>query len=251
MIELSVVIITFNEEKNIARCLESVQGLADEVIVVDSHSTDRTREICESYGVRFVEQKFLGYQDQKNFAHDLAQFGYVLSLDADEVLSPVLYAEIQRVKSNFLRDGYFFNRLTNYNGDWIRHCGWYPDRKVRLVKKNKAHWAGGNIHEHLEVDGTVGYLPGDLLHYSFDSISMHIQTTDKYSTTEARILFANGKRASILKMITRPPFQFFKDYILRKGFLDGRYGFVICSINALYVLLKYAKMKELEFNKPL
>jgi glycosyltransferase involved in cell wall biosynthesis len=251
MIKLSVVIITYNEEKNIGRCLESVKEIADEIVVVDSLSTDKTREICESFGARFIEQKFLGYQDQKNFAHNLASFDYVLSLDADEALNSELLSEIKRIKNNFSFDGYSFNRLTNYNGEWIKHCGWYPDVKVRLVKKDKAKWSGGNIHEHLAVNGSVGHLAGELLHYSYDSISMHVLQTNKYSTTEAQILFAKGKRASILKLITRPFWQFLKDYFLKKGFLDGRYGFVICSINALYVLLKYAKMKELEFNKPL
>jgi glycosyltransferase involved in cell wall biosynthesis len=251
MIKLSVVIITFNEEKNIGRCLESVKEIADEIVVVDSLSTDKTREICESYGARFIEQKFLGYQDQKNFAHNLASFDYILSLDADEALNSELLGEIKSIKNNFSLDGYSFNRLTNYNGEWIKYCGWYPDVKVRLVKKAKAKWSGGNIHEHLAVDGSVGHLAGELLHYSYDSISMHVQQTNKYSTTEAQILFAKEKRASILKIVTRPFWQFVKDYFFKKGFLDGRYGFVICSINALYVLLKYAKMKELEFNKPL
>jgi glycosyltransferase involved in cell wall biosynthesis len=251
MIKLSVVIITFNEEKNIGRCLESVKEIADEIVVVDSISTDKTRAICEAFGVRFIEQKFLGYQDQKNFAHNLASFDYVLSLDADEALNPELLDEVKKVKNNFAMDGYSFNRLTNYNGEWIRFCGWYPDAKVRLVKKAKAKWSGGNIHEHLAVEGNVGHLRGDLLHYSYDSISMHVLQTNKYSTTEAQILFAKGKKATIAKIVTRPIWQFFKDYFLKKGFLDGRYGFVICSINSLYVLLKYAKMKELELKKPL
>lgn len=249
MIKLSVVIITFNEEKNIGRCLESVKEMADEIVVVDSLSTDKTREICVSFGARFIEQKFLGYQDQKNFAHNLATHDYVLSLDADEVLSPELYESIKKTKENFECDGYSFNRLTNYNGEWIRYCGWYPDAKVRLVKKHLANWSGGNIHEHLAVQGKVGHLRGDLLHYSYDSIAQHVLQTNKYSSTEAQIRFETGKRASIFKIVTRPPFQFFKDYFFKKGFLDGRYGFVICAINALYVLLKYAKMKELELNK--
>jgi glycosyltransferase involved in cell wall biosynthesis len=227
--------------------LESVKGVADEIVVVDSFSTDRTKEICEQFGARFIQQKFLGYQDQKNFAHNLANYDYVLSLDADEALSEKLCEEIKKSKNNFEYDGYSFNRLTNYNGQWIHHCGWYPDRKVRLVKKNKARWGGGNIHEGLEVQGSLGYLQGDLLHYSFESISSHVLQTNKFSTMEAQVLFDKGKRASIVKLVTRPPFQFFKDYFLKLGILDGRYGFIICFINALYVLLKYAKMLDLEF----
>ena len=249
MIKLSVVIITLNEEKNIARCLESIKDLADEIVVVDSFSTDKTIEICQNFNARVVEQKFLGYQDQKNLAHQLAQFDYILSIDADEVVSPELFEEITKAKNNFEFDGYDFNRLTNYNGQWIRYCGWYPDSKIRLVKKNKAKWGGGYIHEGLEVQGTTGHLNGDLLHYSYDSISSHVLQTNKYSTLEAKVHYENGKRASIAKLITRPPFQFFKDYFLKLGILDGRYGFVICFLNALYVLLKYAKMLDLEHSQ--
>jgi glycosyltransferase involved in cell wall biosynthesis len=249
MIKLSVVIITLNEEKNIARCLKSVEGLADEVVVVDSFSTDKTKAICQEFGARFVEQKFLGYQDQKNFAHQLAQSDYVLSLDADEALSPELYEEIKKLKNHFEFDGYEFSRLTNYNGHWVKHCGWYPDKKLRLVKKNKAKWAGGNIHEWLEVEGTVGQLNGDLYHYSFDTISSHVLQTNKFSTIDAQIHYAKGKRASVFKLVTRPPVQFFKDYFLKLGILDGQYGCIICFINALYVLLKYAKMIDLEHSK--
>lgn len=249
MIKLSAVIITLNEEKNIGRCLESLKGLVDEIVVVDSLSTDKTKEICLQHGARFIEQKFLGYQDQKNLAHNLATHDYVLSLDADEVLSETLYAEIEKVKNNFIYDGYEFNRLTNYNGTWIHYCGWYPDKKVRLVKKHKAKWGGGNIHEGLEVDGTVHHLSGDLLHYSFNSISSHVLQANKFSTMEARERFNKGQRANVSKLATRPFVQFFKDYILRKGFLDGHYGFIICFINSLYVLLKYAKMMDMQLNK--
>jgi glycosyltransferase involved in cell wall biosynthesis len=248
MIKLSAVIITLNEEKNIGRCLLSLKGLVDEIVVVDSLSTDRTKEICLSHNVRFIEQSFLGYQDQKNFAHNLATFDYVLSLDADEVLTPELYSEIEKVKNNFLMEGYSFNRLTNYSGQWIKYCGWYPDTKVRLVKKNSAKWDGGNIHESLNVSGEVGFLSGDLLHYSYDSISAHILQTNKYSSTDAQLSFNRGKHATVFKLLSRPAFQFFKDFILRKGFLDGQYGFIICFINSLYVLLKYAKMMDIEKN---
>lgn len=249
MIKLSAVIITLNEEKKIARCIESLRLVADEILVVDSLSTDQTRAICESYGVRFVEQKFLGYVEQKNFALKLASFDHVLSLDADEELDSTLQAEILKLKSNFTMDGYEFNRLTQYNGFWVRHCGWYPDTKLRIVKKDLAVWVGNNPHDALVVKGTVGFVRGDLLHYSYDSISAHVLQTNKFSTIEAHSLFSKGKRATLLKIVTRPPYQFFKDYILRKGFLDGHYGFIICFINSLYVLLKYAKMMDMQLNK--
>jgi glycosyltransferase involved in cell wall biosynthesis len=249
MIKLTVVIITLNEERNIARCLESVRRVADEILVVDSLSTDRTRDICGIYGARFIEQKFLGYVEQKNFALKLATHDYVLSLDADEALDEVLQKEILKVKAEFIYDGYEFNRLTAYNGFWIRHCGWYPDTKLRMVKKDLALWVGNNPHDALTVQGSVGKIAGDLHHYSYDSISSHILQTNKFSTIEATTLFAKGKRVGFFKLVTRPPWQFFKDYILRRGFLDGRYGFIICFINALYVLLKCAKMMDMQLNR--
>lgn len=249
MIKLSVVIITLNEEKNIGRCIDSVAAIADEILVVDSLSTDRTKDICLEKGARFVEQKFLGYVEQKNFALNLATHDYVLSLDADEALDEVLKESIKIIKSRFEKDGYTFNRLTNYNGHWVRHCGWYPDTKLRVVKKEKAKWVGNNPHDALNVEGVTGHLRGDLLHYSYDSISSHVLQTNKFSTIEAKTLFDKGKRATLVKLVTRPPFQFFKDYFLKAGFLDGKYGFVICFLNSLYVLLKYAKMLDLQFQK--
>lgn len=249
MIKLSVVIITLNEEKNIERCLASVKNVADEILVVDSLSTDKTKEICERFNVRFVEQKFLGYVEQKNFALQLASYDYVLSLDADEALSTELALEINKIKSAFSASGYSFNRLTQYNGHWVRHCGWYPDTKLRMVEKKKARWVGNNPHDALEVEGEVGHLSGDLLHYSYDSISSHVLQTNKFTSIEAQALYQKGKRATVTKLVTRPFYQFFKDYFLKLGILDGRYGFVICFINAMYVLLKYAKMMDLENSK--
>jgi glycosyltransferase involved in cell wall biosynthesis len=249
MIKISVVIITLNEEGNIARCLESVRHVADEILVVDSLSTDRTKDICGIYGARFVEQKFLGYVEQKNFALKLATYDYVLSLDADEALDEKLQKEILKLKTGLIYDGYEFNRLTAYNGFWVRHCGWYPDTKLRLVKKNLALWVGNNPHDALTINGTVGKLEGDLHHYSYSSISAHILQTNKFSTIEAASLISKGKRATLWKLFTRPPIQFFKDYILHRGILDGRYGFIICFVNSLYVLLKYAKMMDMQMNR--
>ena len=249
MIKLSAVIITFNEERNIARCIESLKSVADEILVVDSLSTDKTKEISIALGARVIDQKFLGYVEQKNFALKNALYDHVISLDADEALDVVLQIEIQALKKNFRCDGYKFNRLTMYNGFWVRHCGWYPDTKLRIVKRAQANWVGNNPHDALEVNGSIAHIKGDLLHYSYDSISSHVLQTNKFSTIEAQTLFSKGKRATVLKLVTRPPFQFFKDYILRKGFLDGRYGFIICFVNSLYVLLKYAEMMDMQFNK--
>ena len=152
MLKLSVVIITLNEEKNIERCLQSVKDIADEIIVVDSYSDDRTEEICSEFGVKFIQQKFKGYVDQKNDGNALASHDYILSLDADEALSEELAASISQVKENWQFDAYAMNRLTSYCGKWIRHSGWYPDRKSRLFDRRKARWTGHLVHERVEVE---------------------------------------------------------------------------------------------------
>lgn len=249
MIKLSVAIITYNEEKNIGRCISSVQSIADEILVVDSFSNDRTEAICNEFGVRFIENKFVGHIEQKNFALELATHEYVLSLDADEVLSTQLLAEIKKVKENFIFKAYKFNRLTNYNGHWVRHCGWYPDTKLRLVKKSDALWRGTNPHDILEMNSkneSVGFLSGDLLHYSYDSIASHVTQTDKFTTIAAKAAFTAGKRSSHFKIITRPILKFSRDYFLKLGILDGHYGFIICFINALSAMLKYSKLYDLQ-----
>lgn len=251
MVQITVAIITYNEENNIGRCISSVQSVADEILVVDSFSTDKTEEICLSMGAKFIKNPFVGHIEQKNFALDNSQYDYVLSLDADEALSPELMEEIKKVKNNFSQDGYRFNRLTNYNGHWVHYCGWYPDTKLRLIKKQKARWKGTNPHDILipEENTRIGFLKGDLLHYSYDSIASHVAQTDKFTTIAARAAFNQGKKSSIFKIVTRPFLKFIRDYFFKKGFLDGRYGFIICSINALSAMLKYSKMYELQMGK--
>lgn len=251
MIKLTVAIITYNEENNIGRCISSVLPIADEILVVDSFSTDKTEEIATALGARFIKNTFYGHIEQKNFALKLSANDYVLSLDADEALSPELLEQIKLIKNNFAKDGYRFNRLTNYNGYWVRHSGWYPDTKLRLVKKDKAQWGGENPHDILQMRANfeVGFLKGDLLHYSYDSIAAHVTQTDKFTTIAARAAFKQGKRSSVFKIITRPMFKFSRDYFFKRGFLDGRYGFIICCINSLYALLKYAKLHELQLGK--
>ena len=253
MIKLTVAIITFNEEKNIARCLDSVLEIADEILVVDSFSTDQTESICQQYKVHFIKNPFKGHIEQNNFALELATHDYVLSLDADEALSPELLNEVKKIKENFKFDGYQFNRLTNYNGHWVHHCGWYPDTKLRLVKKAKAEWRGTNPHDILEMKNNeqVEFLDGDLLHYSYDSIASHVTQTDKFTTIAAMAAFKQGKRSSLFKIFTRPLLKFSRDYFFKLGFLDGRYGFVICSINALSAMLKYSKLYDLQVGKKL
>ena len=189
MIKISVTIITYNEEKNIARCLQSVKGLADDIVVVDSHSDDLTTQIAENLGARTIKRPFTGHIEQKNFAIDQAQCEWVLSLDADEVLSPKLKDEIVKIKSVGPKPGFygfFFNRLTNYAGLWVKHCGWYPDKKLRLFHKGHARWTGMNPHDIIEMKplSKTGFLNGDLLHYSYESISDHVNQTNKFTTKD-------------------------------------------------------------------
>ena len=251
MIKLTVAIITYNEENNIGRCISSILPVADEVLVVDSFSTDKTESIAKSLGARFIVHPFAGHIEQKNVALELSTYDYVLSLDADEALSPELLEQIKLIKNNFQYDGYKFNRLTNYNGHWVRYSGWYPDTKLRLVKKDKALWGGENPHDILQIknNGRVDFLKGDLLHYSYESIAAHVAQTDKFTTIAAHAAYKQGKRSSVFKIVTRPLLKFLRDYFFKRGFLDGRYGFVICSINSLYALLKYAKLHELQMGK--
>ncbi|MFT6070135.1 MAG: glycosyltransferase involved in cell wall biosynthesis [Bacteriovoracaceae bacterium] len=251
MVKISVTIITFNEAKNIARCIASVKEVADEILVVDSFSTDDTKKICLDLGVKFLENAFQGHIEQKNFALQEAEFDYVLSLDADECLDEQLKKNIIQAKENWIGEGYYFNRLTNYCGQWIRHCGWYPDKKLRLLDRRAGKWGGSNPHDIIEMkEGSKQtYLEGNILHYSYDSISSHIDQTNKFTTIAAKEAFNRGSRSSLLKPTSRGVLKFLRDYFFKRGFLDGRYGLIICSINALSAFLKYAKIKELQNNK--
>ncbi len=247
MIQLSVIIITFNEEKNIGRCLDSVRGVADEIVVVDSFSEDRTREICLEHGVRVVEHSFEGYIEQKNYALGLAAHPYVLSLDADEAMSETLRDSILEVKSNWLYDGYVMNRVTSYCGQWIRHGSWYPDRKLRLFDRRKSRWGGQNPHDKVVMNNSAktARLRGDLLHYSFYSIAQHLDTMNNFSTIKARIKFEKGIKPRLHHFLVYPRFRFFRDFVVKGGFRDGFYGYVIARNNAYNVYLTYAKLRTL------
>ena len=252
MPQISAVIITQNEESNIARCLQSLQDVADEIIVVDSGSTDKTEEICKRFGTKFVFQKWLGYGGQKNFANTLVQYDYILSLDADEALSDTLKRSILKVKQNYVADAFYMNRLTNYCGKkWIRHCGWYPDKKIRLWKKGKAEWSLDKVHEHLLLNKNtnIHFLNGDILHYTYYSIVEHIAIANKYTTLIAEGYHERKKQVSILRILFASIWGFLRDYFFRKGFLDGYYGFVICCIASFSTFLKYAKLHQLYQNE--
>ena len=248
MTPISVVILTFNEERNIARCLDSVQGVADDIVVVDSFSGDRTEEICRSYGVRFVQNKFEGHIEQKNFAVTQARYPHILSLDADEALDEKLRAAILKVKDNWEFAGYKMNRLTNYCGHWVRHCGWYPDTKLRLWDSRKGKWGGVNPHDKYELHDSaehVKHLEGDILHYSYYTLEDHYRQVSYFTTILARAQYAIGKKAPWLIMYLSPVVKFFRDYIFKLGFLDGAAGFTICRISAYATFVKYRKLRNL------
>lgn len=245
--KISAVVITYNEEQNIERCLNSLKECVDELLVVDSYSTDRTREIAEALGARFVQNPFEGHIEQKNFAMKEASHDWVLSLDADEALSKDLQSSIRKVKESGDFDGYELNRLTSYCGKWIRHGGWYPDRKVRLWNRNRGAWGGENPHDrvHMKMGAKVGKLKGDLLHYSFYTIEDHIQQIQKFTTIAAQVGFQNGKKSGFLKRNLGPLFTFLKMYFFKLGLLDGYYGFVIAINSAHYKFQKETKLREL------
>ncbi len=249
-VSLSVVIITYNEEKNIERCLDSVQAIADEIVVVDSFSEDKTRQICEAKGVKFVEHIFEGHLEQKNWAITQASYPHVLSLDADEALDEKLQESIAQLKDNWNGDGYTMNRLTNYCGKWIYHCGWYPDTKLRLFDSRKGQWKGVNPHDKYELENgsSEQHIKGNILHYSYYTIDDHMKQVNYFTDIAARSHFKNGKRSSMVNILISPCIKFFKDYILKRGFLDGYYGLVICIISSHATFLKYVKMRALENN---
>lgn len=246
MNKISAVIITFNEERNIERCLRSLQGVVDEIIVVDSFSKDNTAAICKSFNAIFFERKWDDFSATKNFGNEKAINDWVLSLDADEALSDELKGSILETKSKPLEGCYSFNRLTNYCGHWIRHSGWYPDTKTRLFNKKNCKWQGA-VHETLVCANEKSiFLKGDILHYSYYSIKEHLKQTERYSTTAAQMLFDTGKRANVLKVFVSPVFKFIKSYFLKLGFLDGKSGVIISAISAWYVYLKWNKVRDLE-----
>ena len=250
MPKLSVAIITFNEEAQIGRCIDSVQGLADEVMVLDSFSTDQTEAICRQKGVVFHQHVFDGYIEQKNRALALASFDFVLSLDADEALSEALKNSIGSIKENPPAKGFTMNRLNNYCGKWIRHGGWYPDKKLRLVDRRQARWEGVNPHDKLELTGgTILHLNGDLLHYSYHSIKGHIEQANNFSEIAAITMFNNGVKAPVWKLIINPALMFLKCYITKAGFLDGFFGYTISRISSHATFIKYAKLKQLWMSK--
>lgn len=251
MEKISATIITYNEEKNIERCLKSLQGVADEIIVVDSFSSDKTKEICLKYNVSFFENPFEGYSQQKRHAVKKSKYNIILSLDADEALSEQLKESILSVKNAWMLDAYKCNRKTNFCGKWIRYGGWYPDKQLRLWDKRKADWNQNKIHEKVELfsDSEIGQLKGDLLHYSYYTISEYIHQINKYSELKAESLKAKGKKANFYTLLLKPFITFFINYFLKRGFLDGYYGFVTSISSGYATFITYVKLKQKSTNK--
>ncbi len=244
MEKLSVVIITYNEEKNIARCIESVRPIADEIVVLDSHSTDNTVSIARSMNASVFFAPFTGYASQKNRALDLATHDYVLSLDADEALSEPLRLLIQREKYKFSCDGYTMNRCANYCGQFIRFGTWYPDRKLRLFNRHKAIWGGLDPHDRVIMEGhsKIGHLKGEILHYTYNNISEHDHQNERFSSIAAESRCKAGKKTNRIKILLNPAWAFFHDYILRLGVLNGKNGWIIACKQAHYTFAKHTKL---------
>ncbi|MBS1830487.1 MAG: glycosyltransferase family 2 protein [Acidobacteria bacterium] len=243
--KISATIIARDEERNIARAIESLR-CCDEIVVVDSGSIDRTIEIANKLGARVVETGWRGYAGQKNYAAECACHDWILSIDADEALSESLEADIWLLKKNGPRfDAYTMPRLAQYLGKWILHSGWYPDRKVRLYRRGKAKWIGDYVHESVTVHGSVGHLDSNLLHYTCQSFTEHLKTMDRYTTLAAEELVARGKRVTFRHLLADPAWTFFRTYFLQRGFLDGVEGLAIAYMATLYSFLKYAKARNM------
>jgi ADP-heptose:LPS heptosyltransferase len=244
MVKISVAI-TYNEEKNISRCIESVRPVADDIVVIDSFSKDRTRQICEEKGVRFIEHSFIGHIEQKNFAVSQAIYDYVLSLDADEYLSEELTKSILKVKQNWPYEAYRMNRLSNYGGKWIKHGNWYPDQKIRLWNRRIGLWGGENPHDKviLKRGVRVKHLDGDLLHKAYQDAAETLNKVQRYSDIFAQENVGK-KHSSGTKIFIRSAFAFFKSFIFKRGIFDGFEGLMVAMAVSNHVFYKYAKLYE-------
>ncbi len=246
MPKISACIISFNEEKKIEDCLKSLQGVADEIIIVDSLSNDKTIAIAEKYTDKIFSQKFLGHIEQKNLAIEKASHDWILSLDCDERLSDELASSILAIKDNLDNaNAYRMPRKTFYIYRWLNHC-WYPDLKTRLFNRNTSYWGGTNPHDHIITHGHdtsnhIVRLNGDIYHYSFDSISDHLKTIDSFTEIGASEIVRKNRKVTIFSPVTHASWTFFKLYLFKLGFLDGFAGFVVSSLSYMHVFIKYSK----------
>jgi glycosyltransferase involved in cell wall biosynthesis len=239
---VSACIIAMDEEDRIAACIRSVDW-CDEVLVVDSHSKDRTRALAAELGARVIERDWPGHVAQKEFAVRAAAHDWVFCIDADERVSGALRSEILELCARGFPDhaGWSCPRLSHHLGAWIRHGTWYPDRQMRLFDRRRGRWSGRDPHDKVELEGQSGRLAGDLLHHPYRSLSEHLATIDRYTTTMAEGLVARGERVSLADVITRPPARFLGFYVAQLGFLDGWRGLVLASLAAHYCRMKYTK----------
>jgi len=243
--KITATIITLNEERNIARAIESLR-CSDEILIVDSGSVDRTVELAEKLGARVIEAGWRGFAGQKNWAAEQATHDWILSLDADEALSEGLEAEIWNLKKSGPRyDAYTMPRLARYLGRWILHSGWYPDRKIRLYDRRTATWVGDFVHESVRVSGRLGHLQSNILHFTCESLAEHVKTMDRYTTLAAQELVARKVKVPLWRLMLDPPWTFAKSYVVHLGFLDGPEGLMIAYMAAFYSFLKYSKARNM------
>jgi len=253
-VPVTATIITFNEAANIEAALASLSW-ADEIIVVDSESTDNTTEIARTFTDKVIVRPWPGYVAQKNFAAEQASHDWIFSLDADERVTPELAAEVKAALDHDRRDvgasnrpraaGYRVPRVTFHLGRWMRSTDWYPDYQLRLYDRRRARWAGKYVHESVKADGPVEYLRSELQHFAYRDHAHHLETMDRYTTLAAKQMFEEGRRAGFFHLVVHPPAAFFRNYVLRGGFRDGKAGLMVSAMNARYVRLKFAKLWEL------
>ena len=245
MVKVSVVVITHNEEENLHRCLKSLDW-ADEIILVDAESEDRTVQIAKEYTDKVYIHPWGGFVEQRNWALKQATHQWVLFLDADEVVSPQLRGELEALKDKGMRgySGFEIPRRSFYLGDWVGHCGWYPNYQLRLFDRKRGKWVGRVVHERVEVEGKVGRLKGEIFHYPYPNLSIHLQKINSYTSLKAEELYQRGKSFHLLDLFLRPLGKFIKMYFIRLGFLEGIRGFIISCFGAYYIFLGYAKLFE-------
>lgn len=245
-VDISAVIITYNEEQRLEGALWSLKGVASEIIVVDCHSTDGTVRLARRYTERIFERDWTNYADQKNFGNSQAVHPWILSLDADERLSPELRAEIlELAKAEPSEDAFSIPRLVYYLGRWIRHSGWYPDRKVRLFRKSRCRWEGEYVHEALVCPGTIGRLRAPIHHFTYRNIADHLSRINRFSDLGAQKLYAAGRKARWHHFLVLPFARFARSYLWRGGFRDGFAGLVISVLNGYAAFSRYAKLREI------
>jgi glycosyltransferase involved in cell wall biosynthesis len=248
--KISVTIITRNEAANIADALKST-AWADEIVVVDAHSTDETVAIARQYTDRIICRAWPGYVDQKNYAASMAAHDWILSVDADERVTPALADEVRStLREEPPQRAFAVSRVMWHMGRWIRTTDWYPDYQVRLYDRRAARWTGRYVHESVSVTGSAGRLGGELQHFAYRDIADHLETIDRYSTYAARQMFEEGRRADLLQIAVYPPAVFLRNYVARRGATDGAPGLIISAMNAYYVFLKFAKLWELQAAAP-